>query len=201
MQRKQRGFTIVELLIVIVVIAILAALAVTAYNGITTQANNSKTAAAVQAYKKALFLYAQDNGDYPPLSNVTGACFGIGYPSQACSSAHNGLERASFNTALLPYLGNTLPEPSLNNFSGTSGGVTGALLYRHSSMTLDGVSNPYMMLYVLQGATTKCPVGPIVNAYGIWPNYSSAIPVVGYSAPLGSNGVQCFIPMPDPTKL
>ena len=37
-----RGFTIVELLIVIVVIAILAAITIVAYNGVTSRANAAK---------------------------------------------------------------------------------------------------------------------------------------------------------------
>ena len=40
--KKDRGFTIVELLIVIVVIAILAAITIVAYSGITARANTTK---------------------------------------------------------------------------------------------------------------------------------------------------------------
>ena len=42
MKRGVKGFTIVELLIVIVVIAILAAISIVAYNGIQSRANNTK---------------------------------------------------------------------------------------------------------------------------------------------------------------
>ncbi|AHB41984.1 Fimbrial protein [Candidatus Saccharibacteria bacterium RAAC3_TM7_1] len=54
MKKSQRGFTIVELLIVIVVIAILAAITIVAYNGIQNRAKASAAQElASQIYKKA----------------------------------------------------------------------------------------------------------------------------------------------------
>ena len=50
-QIKQKGFTIVELLIVIVVIAILAAISMAAYTNITARANTSTAAAAAKSVK------------------------------------------------------------------------------------------------------------------------------------------------------
>ena len=55
--RKQDGFTIVELLIVIVVIAILAAISVVAYTGIQQRARDSKRANDIAQIKKALLAY------------------------------------------------------------------------------------------------------------------------------------------------
>lgn len=68
-----RGFTIVELLVVIVVIAILAAISIVAYTGIQDRARlTAATAAAKQAADK-IEIYALDNGDaYPAtLSDVS----------------------------------------------------------------------------------------------------------------------------------
>jgi len=68
---KQRGFTIVELLIVIVVIAILAAISIVAYNGIQGRARDSQREQDVKTIVKALELYYIDNGQYPPGSGST----------------------------------------------------------------------------------------------------------------------------------
>ena len=72
-QTKSRGFTIVELLIVIVVIAILAAITIVAYNGITKNANSSaakSNADSVRAYANAYQADpANTAGDYPALSS------------------------------------------------------------------------------------------------------------------------------------
>jgi prepilin-type N-terminal cleavage/methylation domain-containing protein len=59
-----RGFTIVELLIVIVVIAILAAITVVAYNGITDRANDSARESAVSDLRKRAELYKVNSGTY-----------------------------------------------------------------------------------------------------------------------------------------
>ena len=64
-QIKQKGFTIVELLIVIVVIAILAALSYVGYTSITARANNSTAAASAKAVKDAAQVYASANGAWP----------------------------------------------------------------------------------------------------------------------------------------
>jgi len=60
--QAQKGFTIVELLIVVVVIAILAAITIVSYNGITNRANASSAAALAASVQKKAELYAADDG-------------------------------------------------------------------------------------------------------------------------------------------
>lgn len=64
-QTKQRGFTIVELLIVVVIIAILAAITIVAYNGIQNRANTSSAAAAAASVQKKAEAYNVETSSYP----------------------------------------------------------------------------------------------------------------------------------------
>lgn len=81
-QTKQRGFTIVELLIVVVIIAILAAITIVAYNGITNRAKTSATVATAASVQKKAEAYAIDisTGLYPTtLAALTGAASSTSY--------------------------------------------------------------------------------------------------------------------------
>ncbi len=64
--KDERGFTIVELLIVIVVIAILAAIVIVAYNGIQNRAKTTKAQTNANAVQKVAEAYNADNNVYPP---------------------------------------------------------------------------------------------------------------------------------------
>ena len=62
----QRGFTIVELLIVVVVIAILAAITIVSYNGIQNRAKASAAQTAAEQAGKKLATYAAIKSDMFP---------------------------------------------------------------------------------------------------------------------------------------
>lgn len=64
-KQGRKGFTIVELLIVIVVIGILAAITVVAYSGITSRARTTKAQTAASNVQKVAEAYNADNGYYP----------------------------------------------------------------------------------------------------------------------------------------
>lgn len=65
MPQKRRGFTIVELLIVIVVIAILAAITVVAYTGISDRSQNARKSSIASQYVRLLEMHKLENGTYP----------------------------------------------------------------------------------------------------------------------------------------
>ncbi len=77
---KNRGFTIVELLIVIVVIGILAAISIVAYNGITNSSKTSSAKSAASSTAKKAGAYHAETGNYPLLStDLTGAATTTSY--------------------------------------------------------------------------------------------------------------------------
>jgi len=70
-----KGFTIVELLIVIVVIGILAALVVVTYSGIQAKARDTERKTDIKALHGQLEAYQAQNGKYPTLANVNDPTF------------------------------------------------------------------------------------------------------------------------------
>jgi prepilin-type N-terminal cleavage/methylation domain-containing protein len=76
----RRGFTIVELLIVIVVIGILAAITIVAYNGIKARADDaSMQSEASQASKKILAYKATNSDTLPADTTTAGITAGSGH--------------------------------------------------------------------------------------------------------------------------
>lgn len=87
MTKSIRGFTIVELLIVIVVIGILASITIVAYNGIQNRARNAARLVQMKTWRDMFELYRADNGAYPNMPNNKGYCLGKGFPTGPDSAA------------------------------------------------------------------------------------------------------------------
>src|ERR1700733_9200630 len=70
LKKRNKGFTIVELLIVIVVIGILALLVITTYSGIQAKARNAKRQTDIQSLQTQLEAFFSQNGYYPSLTDM-----------------------------------------------------------------------------------------------------------------------------------
>ncbi len=66
--KNQKGFTLIELMIVVAIIAILAAIALPAYSDYTKKAKVSEVILAASAVRTAVSEYAAGNGALPPSS-------------------------------------------------------------------------------------------------------------------------------------
>ena len=164
---KQRGFTIIELLIVIVVIAILATISTVSFNGIQQRARNTQMVTVAKAYQQALLLYAADGNPYPTtlaLAPSFGQCLGNGYPSDRCWIGTNGNYKVEplFDAVLKPYLNNT-PSVPTKTYKITSVDDRSGVVYFPDRST--GFPHIY---YLLEGINQNCQLsGAVATNVGI----------------------------------
>jgi len=92
---NKRGFTIVELLIVIVVIAILAAISIVAYNGIQNRGKTSAGAALAGQIVKKAEAYNTIQSSYPTAAEL------IGNYDKGTTTASTKTQEASLTMQLL----------------------------------------------------------------------------------------------------
>jgi type IV pilus assembly protein PilA len=73
MKSVQKGFTLIELMIVVAIIGILAAIALPAYTDYTVRAKVSEVMVAASACKGSVSEFLQSNNTFPPATNTTNA--------------------------------------------------------------------------------------------------------------------------------
>ena len=207
-KNKQRGFTIVELLIVIVVIAILAAITVVAYNGIQQRADNTKRVAAAREWYKRIQTYIAMNGTYPPGALNNHACLGTGYPTdldvnpdEDCLGTGNVKHpNAALNNALAT-LGPhpVFPPEKLVTTAGI--GTTAGISLRSVDALDPGTPNEKLiypfLYYWLKGSNQDCILRPVATS--VTGGYTSS---TGISTVANEGGhTRCMILLPDPASL
>ena len=102
-----RGFTIVELLVVIVVIGILAAIVIVAYSGVTARAQYSMMRQDMTSIRKLLELYKTDRNAYPDSAGCVNTSGETNYQSGWCGFDQG--QANSFIPGLVPTYAPRLP--------------------------------------------------------------------------------------------
>ncbi|HEU0266867.1 MAG TPA: prepilin-type N-terminal cleavage/methylation domain-containing protein, partial [Candidatus Saccharimonadaceae bacterium] len=77
MKQVQKGFTLIELMIVVAIIGILAAVAIPAYQDYIVKAKLAKVASAIDPVKLAVAQVAQENAGTYPLATDAWASLGL----------------------------------------------------------------------------------------------------------------------------
>ncbi len=166
---SSRGFTIVEVLIVVIVISILAALIIVTYNGIQSRARNTSTINAANQWRKIIVSYTVIYNTYPmPAGNHR--CLGTGNetnwdanPDEDCYWSTNIKHT---NTALnteIAKVATSIPQAVTQHLPMTTGFASG-ISFRNAD-TLDPTGTPVVnypvLLYFLEGTNQDCVLRPI----------------------------------------
>ncbi len=119
MPKSAKGFTLVELLVVISLIAILSTIGVAVYSGVQKQARISKRVQDLKSIQAALEIYFQTNKTYPTTSGSwRSECLswssGVTGPDDVVKDAVSG------NTLVPSYMLSFPSDPSMSKQNSTS---------------------------------------------------------------------------------
>ena len=130
---RNKGFTLVEILVVIILISLLAAISVAAYSGINTRANTAKISTDLNTVQKIASLHSVEDGSYPQSGNATSmASFGSELEKMGIKSPYdNSMSYGRIGTSPLCDI-----EP---NYFGNNSGCAGYQYLYFSQGT--GISN------------------------------------------------------------
>lgn len=171
--RASKGFTIVELLVVIVVIGILAGISVTAYNGIQQRARNATRIHSVNQLIKVVQIAALDvsmtemtNSLNTDADGWYRACLGTGYEDVSADGVgdcgvYSGTPYVSESASFHALLSSWSSVPSMGSYPVLSlhgDVVSGPFI---ESAWVDG-ADKLVIEYALEGEEQDCQLDPLV---------------------------------------
>ena len=106
MKKMQKGFTLIELMIVVAIIAILAAIAIPAYQDYLVRTQVSEGAVLADGAKTAIAEYYSNTGNFPPTNLSAGLATPASIAGKYVSSVGVGTTDAGKNGVIKVTYGN-----------------------------------------------------------------------------------------------
>lgn len=177
-----KGFTIVELLIVIVVIAILAAITIVSYNGISSRSRQAAMQANIEQVSKSILSYRALNGSFP--ANLAALNDGVGTQSPSDSKytyTQTGtsycLTISSLTSSDRYYISDTTGKIQPGTCAGQEGLITGyPTRGGYTDITLATAPNDS-----LRADVSSVPTGSWMIVVLSYTNQADAIPPAGWA--------------------
>ncbi len=139
--KRLRGFTLVELIVVIAVIGILATITVVGYNRYQANSRDSQRTAKATAITNALEKYYDQNGEYPGCQAL------VQSPSTVSSTTLQGVNLEAFSTPLTSYGVNSIICGSISANGSDQFGYVGDGSQTCSAQTTNGSCLGYTFQY------------------------------------------------------
>jgi type IV pilus assembly protein PilA len=96
LKQVQKGFTLIELMIVIAIIGILAAIAIPAYQNYTIRAQVTEGLTLGDGWKTAISEYYANTGNWPVQTQLTGTCVSAGKYETAVTVTTGGVIQITY---------------------------------------------------------------------------------------------------------